>query len=77
LLLRPSKALDALRRAKLYGTLRDTVILLVGAGLVAASAVLPLVQEILLAGGGATVMITGVVFLVLRQIRGYRSGSES
>jgi hypothetical protein len=77
LLLRPSRALDALRKARLYGTLRDAVILVIGAALVVVSSVLPPAQEIILAAGGGILQITGIVFLVLRQLRGYRMGSES
>jgi hypothetical protein len=77
LLLKPSKALDALRKAGLYGTLRDTVTLVIGATLVVVSSVLPPWQEIILAAGGGVLQITGIVFLVLRQVRGYRMGSES
>jgi len=77
LLFRPSRALDALRKARLYGTLRDAVVLVIGAALVVVSSVLPATQEVILAAGGGVLQITGIVFLVLRQVRGYRTGSES
>jgi len=51
--------------------------LLNGAALVIASPALPLPQQVIFAAGGGVLMIAGVVFLVLRQIRSYRHGSES
>ena len=75
-MLRPSKALDALRKARLYGTLRNELSVLTGASIVAASSVLPLLQEIILVAGGSILVTAGIVFLVLRQVRGYRTGSE-
>jgi hypothetical protein len=49
---------------------------LTGASIVAASSVLPLLQEIILVAGGSILVTAGIVFLVLRQVRGYRTGSE-
>jgi len=51
--------------------------LVIGAALVVVSSVLPPAQEIILAAGGGILQITGIVFLVLRQVRGYRTGTES
>ncbi|MBV8120798.1 MAG: hypothetical protein JO081_12775 [Alphaproteobacteria bacterium] len=50
---------------------------MIGAALVVVSSVLPAAQEVILAAGGGVLQITGIVFLVLRQVRGYRTGSES
>lgn len=76
LLLRPSKALDALRRARLFGTLRDVIVLVIGAGLVASSSKLTPPQEVIIEIGGAILMATGIIFLGLRQYRSYRTGIE-
>jgi hypothetical protein len=57
--------------------LRDAVTLAFGAALVSVSPVLPVPQQFVFGGGGGVLMVTGIVFLVLRQIRSYRDGSES
>jgi hypothetical protein len=74
--LRPSRALDALRRAKLYGTLRDVIVVGIGAGLVCTSVALPLAQQSVLLTGGSALMVAGVVLLIMREIRSYRLGDE-
>ena len=74
--LRPSAALDALRKAKLTGSLRDASVLVIGAGLVGFSAALPLLQELVMFGGGAALMIAEAIILVLRSVRSFRAGRE-
>ena len=73
---RPSAALDALRKAKLTGSLRDASILMLGTGLVGFSVALPFLQEMIVVGTGAILMLAGGLFLVLRQMRSFRSGRE-
>jgi hypothetical protein len=34
-------------------------------------------QEIILAAGGGVLMVSGILFLVLRQVRGYRNSDDS
>jgi hypothetical protein len=76
LLLKPSKALDALRRANLPGSLRDAVVLLLGAGLVIVAPSLPFAQEITFMIIGVPLMVSGAAFLILREIRSIRAGIE-
>jgi hypothetical protein len=76
LLLRPSRALDALRKAGRYDALENAVSIVIGGALVTASAALPLAQKIMLAAPGGVLLATGTAFLALRQVRGYRIGRE-
>jgi hypothetical protein len=74
--LRTSAALDALRKAKLTGSVRDASILVLGAWLVGFSAALPPLQEDILVGIGATLSISEAIILVMRSVRSFRSGRE-
>ena len=74
--LRPSAALDALRKAHLTGSLRDAVSLLLGTMLVALSGTLPFLQEITVFIIGTVLMVAEAVMLITRSVRSFRSGRE-
>jgi hypothetical protein len=76
LLLRPSRALDALRKAGRHDALENAVSIVIGGALVTASAVLPFAQTIMLAAPGEVLVLTGTVFFALRQLRSYRTRRE-
>jgi hypothetical protein len=68
--------LDALRKAKLTGSVRDAALLVLGAWLLALSAALPQLQQLIMVGIGAALSLSEAVILVMRSVRSYRSGSE-
>jgi hypothetical protein len=74
--LRPSVALDALRKAKQYGSLRDAVIVYLGMWLVMFSALVPFSQEVIMMSFGIPSMLYGFISLVVRSVRSHRSGHE-
>jgi len=75
-ILRQSPTLDALRKAKLPGTLRDFAILWAGASIASFSSILPSLQEIIMLAAGSPLMAYGGIMLVKRSLRSYRSGNE-